>query len=492
MKETNILAIDLGATSGRAILARLSGNDLHMQEISRFPNKILEISGRFYWNIYSLYEEIIKAIRETGKKCKHIDSIGIDTWGVDFVYVAEDGTLLGLPRSYRDPYTSDIQNKYFSHIPKETVYNKTGIQFLNFNSLFQIFAASQENNSALKEARSILFIPDALSYLLTGNKVCEYTILSTSQFLNAKDKSIDNELLKPCGIDSSLFPKIVMPGTVIGTLSENILQETGINYSIPVIAVAGHDTGSAVAAVPAPDENFAYLSSGTWSLMGIETRQPIISLESFKLNFTNEGGIDGTTRFLKNITGMWILEQCRKEWKKEGHTYDFDQISQMADSAVPFLSLIDPDAPDFANPHSMAKAITDYCDRTDQPIPQTHAQLVRCILDSLALKYRMVIEQLKSVAPFPIDRLHIIGGGAQNKLLNQFTANATGLPVIAGPAEATAIGNIMVQAKAVGLVNSLLEMRELISRSVDTHSYEPQDSQMWEQAYEKFKTIICH
>ena len=486
--KNSVIAIDLGATSGRMILSNIENGQLKMEEIARFDNRIVNREGKYYWNLKSLFSEIIEGLNyATSLDCKII-SIGIDTWGVDMGFIDQSGNVIEDPRAYRDPYTSGIMEEYFTKIPKETVYNKTGIQFMNFNSLFQLYAANKENFEPLKKAKTILFMPDLISYLLTGNAVCEYTIASTSQFINPNNKLIDKELLEAAGVESSLFPEIVMPGTIIGNL-RNELIKNDIDYDIPVIAVAGHDTASAVAAVPAQDPNFAYLSSGTWSLMGIEVINPIINDRSAKLNFTNEGGIEGTVRFLKNITGMWILEQCRKEWAEEGKDYSYPQIVDMINKATPFQSMINTDDPSFANPQSMISSIKDYCNKRDMVVPQTDQEIVRCIMDSLALRYRTIIDYLKEFSPNPINRLHIIGGGAKNSLLNQFTSNSTGLPVYAGPSEATAIGNIMIQLKSAGIVKDINEMRLMISQATEVKEFIPQDTEIWDAAYQKFAQL---
>ena len=489
MQTYTFLAFDLGATSGRSILATLKDGKLEIKELTRFPNIILPINGKSYWNIFGLYESLKAGLKAAALEKVKIDAIGIDTWGVDFVYVGKDGSFLGCPRAYRDPYTDGMPEEFFKQVSRKEVYDLTGIQIMNFNSLYQLFAATREGGSAIEAADKILFMPDALSYMLTGKMVCEYTIASTSQILNPRTKKFDEKLLRTAGVEPSIMPEITYPGVVIGPLNDELAEESGLG-KVPVVAVAGHDTGSAIAAIPAENERFAYLSSGTWSLMGIEVIDPIISDASFEMNFTNEGGVDGTTRFLKNITGMWLLEQCRREWEKEGTIYTYPTIVELASASDGFKILVDPDHPSFANPHSMTKAIIDYCTATGQPVPQNHAQFIRCIFDSLALKYRNVLSKLQNVAPFKIEKLHIIGGGAQNKLLNQFTANAIGMPVVAGPSEATAIGNIMMQAKALGAVSDLADMRRVISNSVTPAVFMPQDATSWEMAYKKFLTII--
>ncbi len=489
MSTHHFFAFDLGATSGRSILATLTDRQLKLKELTRFPNKIIRVHDKYYWDIFALYEELKAGLKAAVKENVALEAIGIDTWGVDFVYLGEDGSLLSQPRSYRDPYTNGMPEEYFKIIPKQEVYDLTGIQFMNFNTLFQLFAAQKEGFSPLKAAKNILFMPDALSYMLTGKKVCEYSIASTSQFLNPKTKKIESKLFTSIGLDPDIVPSPVMPGTIIGPITEAVAKECGLD-PVPVIAVAGHDTASAVASVPAENENFAYLSSGTWSLMGIEVKEPIINQHSYELNFTNEGGVDGTTRFLKNITGMWLLEQCRKEWENEGKRYTYPEIVALSDTVPGFVSMIDPDDPCFANPESMRRAIITYCEQTVQKVPENDAEFIRCIFDSLALKYKYVLNCLQQVAPFQIEKLHVIGGGSQNKLLNQLTADSIGMPVVAGPSEATAIGNVMLQAKGIGLVHSLQEMRSLIRDSVELEIFYPQDTESWNKAYERFLKFV--
>ena len=485
---THFFAVDLGATSGRTILGTLAPDGLTLRELTRFSNPIIPLRGHFYWDIYALYREIIEGLKVVAHEGIAIQSIGIDTWGVDVVFFGDDGAPLRNPYSYRDPHTTGAMDEYFKLIPRERVYDLTGIQFMNFNTLFQLFALDRSGCSALKNARKILFMPDALSYLLTGEAVTEYTIASTSQILNPRTKRLEKELLDVCHVSEEQFGRYVLPGTVIGTLTEEVQKLTGLG-PVPVVAVAGHDTGSAVAAVPARNERFAYLSSGTWSLMGIEVKDAIINGQSFEWNFTNEGGVEGTTRFLKNICGMWLLERSRAEWKENGQPYSYDYIYSHIPEVPAFRSLINPDAPCFANPKSMVEAIQHYCLVTGQYVPQTTEEVCRCIFDSLAMRYKQVFGYLKEIAPFAIDTLHIIGGGTQNVLLNQCTANATGVPVVTGPIECTAIGNIMMQAKAAGIVSDIPAMRALIARSIDTATYQPQDAALWEAAYADYLKV---
>ena len=513
-------AVDLGATSGRTILGTLDGGRLEQEELTRFPNNLIETGGHFYWDIYALYFEIIKGLQIVGKRGIDITSIGIDTWGVDFVFIGKDGAILRNPMAYRDPHTFGRMEEYLENVvPRHKVYDITGIQFMNFNSLFQLYAMQQDGNVAKEMAEKVLFVPDALSWMLTGEAVCEYTIASTSQMLDPRTGNLSERLIESVGMKRSQFGRMVQPGTQIGVLTPEVQKMTGLG-AVPVIAVAGHDTASAVAAVPAKDEHFAYLSSGTWSLMGIETKEAIINERSYELNFTNEGGVEGTTRFLKNICGMWLYERCRKEWISRGERLEvrgesilLSEVShpELQASAVEveaFRSIINPDDKVFANPPSMIQAIQDYCRKTGQVVPETPAEICRCIFDSLALRYRQVFGWLQefknptekrgeqwlpatnSQQPSPINVLHIIGGGSLNKYLNQFTADACGVKVLAGPQECTAIGNIMLQAKAMGQVKDVWEMRGIIANSVDMVAYHPTgDKAAWDKAYQRFLEI---
>jgi rhamnulokinase len=463
---------------------------VELEEVTRFPNNLIEQGGHYYWDIYALYFEMIRGLKEVSKRGLKITSIGIDTWGVDFVFIGSDGAILRNPRAYRDPITFDAMDDYLCHVvPRREVYDITGIQLMNFNSLFQLYAMHREQNSALAAASKILFVPDALSWMLTGNEVCEYTIASTSQMLDPRTGQLDERLLQSVGLCRSKFGRMVQPGTVIGVLTDEVQRLTGLG-PVPVIAVAGHDTGSAVAAVPASDKQFAYLSSGTWSLMGIESAQAIINDLSYERNFTNEGGVEGTTRFLKNICGMWLYERCRIEWPEEVRALSHPELQGQAMTVEPFRSIINPDDAMFAAPSSMIGAIQQYCRQTNQPVPETPAEICRCIFDSLALRYRQVFQWLKEFAQFNIDVLHIIGGGSLNKYLNQFTANATGATVMAGPQECTALGNIMMQAKAAGEVGDIWQMRSIIASSIELVKYEPQDMTAWDEAYDKYLSIV--
>lgn len=487
MDKKYFFAVDLGATSGRTIVGTLDDGKVILEELTRFDNNLIEANGHFYWDIYALYFEIIKGLKAAKQRDLCITSIGIDTWGVDFVCVAEDGSV-SQPIAYRDPHTFDAMDDYLENVmSREKVYDVTGIQFMNFNSIFQLYAMKRAGNSALKNAQKILFIPDALSYMLTGNMVCEYTIASTAQLLDPRTGQLDPRLLASVGLTQSKFGRMVNPGDLVGALTADVQKQTGYG-AIPVIAVAGHDTGSAVAAVPAKNEKFAYLSSGTWSLMGIETKEAIINHISYERNFTNEGGIEGTTRFLKNICGMWLYERCRKEWTDAPKSHP--ELIAEAMKQPAFQSIINPDDACFANPSSMIDAIQTYCKETNQHVPQGYAEICRCIFDSLALRYRQVFSYLTEMASFPIEVLHIIGGGSLNDNLNQFTANSCGVEVLAGPQEGTALGNIMVQAKAAGEVKDLWDMRKVIANSLNLKRFSPADKEIWDAAYVKYLKIL--
>ena len=492
-EKHSFLAFDCGATSGRAVLATFAGNSFEMKEVYRFPSGIIELGGKYYWDILAIYDHFRKCLAQLGQEGVRIDSIGIDTWGVDFGFVADDGSLLGNPRAYRDPYTDGIPEEVFKTVSRKDLYGATGIQIMNFNSIFQLYAQTKEGFAPLRCADKVLFIPDLLSYMLTGNKVCEYTIASTSGMMDQTSRQFNEALLEKLGIRTDVLLPITQPGAVVGTLRKEIADACGVPQ-VPVIAVAGHDTAAAIAAVPAADEKFAYLSSGTWSLMGIETPAPIINEESTRLNFTNEGGIDGTTRFLKNITGMWILEQSRKVWAAAGRTYTYAQLEAMAQSEAGFPGRINPDDPRFAAPANMVEEIKAAIQispraslgRNDNDChferslmggvekSLTDAQIVSCIYHSLADRYKAVVDMLQTFAPFPIEKLHVIGGGSANDTMSQWTADALGIPVVAGPTEATAIGNVMIQARAAGLVKDRWEMRAMIAKAFSVKTFYPE------------------
>ncbi len=486
MTLEHYFAVDLGATSGRTILATYNGETVTMKEVTRFANPMIPLGGHLYWDIANLYNEILKGLKTVADEGIAVNSIGIDTWGCDFAFFGKDGQLLGMPHCYRDQHTKGAQEKFFAKMPADEVYRRTGIQFMDFNSLFQLDTIKRNSCQALEHADKILFIPDALIYMLTGNAICEYTVASTSQMLNPMTGDLDTEILEALGIPREKFGVMTQPGTVAGTLTEQVQEATGLG-AVPVVAVAGHDTGSAVAAVPAKDKEYAYLSCGTWSLLGIESEKAIITEDSFRENFTNEGGIEGTTRFLKNICGLWLFEQSRKKFKNAPSSVG--ELVALCESST-YDGLIFPDDPSFSNPSSMTAAIREYCSRTGQTAPETPADYCRCIFRSLAFRYRQVVEILETMCDFPIRKLHVIGGGSQNRYLMQYAANALNMPVICGPIEGTALGNVLMQLKASGAVDTLTRMREISGASVDLVTYLPEDAEKWNTEYEQYKTTI--
>lgn len=486
--KPSFLAFDLGAESGRTILGTLDEGKLVLEELNRFPNEMLNLHGHWHWNVYRLFEEMKKGMKAcSAREGVELESLGVDTWGVDFGLLGPDGSLLGLPYTYRDARTEGAMEAYFRKKPAERVYELTGIQFLPFNTLFQLFSMKRDASALLDSASDLLFMPDVFNYLFTGVKATEFTFATTSQLYNPKKGAWEEELFQAMDVAPALMQKIVEPGTVLGPLYDAVASETGLP-KVPVVAVASHDTGSAVAAVPAEGEGYAYISSGTWSLMGVEVKDPVINETTRELNFTNEGAVGGF-RLLKNISGLWQLQQCRKAWSEE-RTYGYEELMGMASSSEPFPALIDPDHPDFLHPTDMPEAIARYCRATGQAAPSSHAALVRALLESLALKYRYTLDQLRRISKAPIQKIHIIGGGSRNALLCRFTADATGLPVVAGPAEATAAGNLMMQALALGHVRSLAGMRDVIRGSFSLQSYEPGEAEAWDEAYERFQKIV--
>jgi len=490
MNKKYILGFDLGASSGRAILGTLESGKLELTEIHRFTNQMQLINGHYFWNIFNLFGELKtglkKCVREFGIQP---ESIGIDTWGVDFVHLNKEGLILSLPFAYRDSRTNTSMEDLFQIVPEQEVYASTGIQFMQFNSIFQLFSMVKDQSSLLEITDSILFMPDALNYLFSGVKKSEFTIASTSQMIIPGTCQWNLELLEKAGIPVHILNEIILPGTILGPIQGEIIKETG-SKSIPVIAVAAHDTGSAIVAVPCAEKNFVYLSSGTWSIMGIESLHPIISEQTRQLNFTNEGGVEGTTRFLKNIMGMWLIQEVQRIWEEEGFKYTWTEMVEMARKSEPFKFLINPDDSMFLNPRNMVQAVRDFCYQTAQGTPQNHGETIRCIYDSLALKYRYTLEQILDVCDQPVETIHIIGGGANNHFLNQLTADATGLRVIAGPTEATAIGNIMIQAKTLGYVDSLADIRQIVANSFDLVHFVPSEELDWQEAYNKYLRII--
>jgi len=490
MADFKMLAIDLGASSGRGIIGRFDGEKLSLEENHRFPNEPVTAAGTFTWDILRIFHEIKESIRKCAlSDDKDIRSIGIDTWGVDYGLLDINGKLIANPVHYRDSRNDPIPEIAYKTVPQNEIYNRTGIQFLTFNTLFQLIAQQRENPKVLELADKLLFIPDLLNYFLTGQKCTDYTIASTGAMLDARTRQWDFELMKKFGIPEKLFTSINAPGTTVGKLLPEILDDVG-NITANVVNTAGHDTASAVVAVPAKGDNFVYISSGTWSLMGTELSEPIITPDSFKYDFTNEGGAGNKIRFLKNIMGLWLEQESIRQWTREGSKLSFDELTSMAIASKPFACLINPDDPSFTAPGNMPKRIADYCKATGQHVPETKGEIVRCIFESLALKYRWTVEKIDMMMGKKAPFINIVGGGIKEKLLCQFAADACNRPVYAGPVEATAIGNIAVQAIAAGEIKDLNEARHVVRNSFEIKLYEPQNTAMWDDGYDKFKKLL--
>ena len=489
-KSAKFLAFDLGAESGRALVAHLDGAKLRLEEVYRFNNTPVRVFDSVFWDILRLFEDIKHGLRRAVHQLGgDIAGIGIDTWGVDHALFGEDDVLLGNPYHYRDSRTDGIMDEVFSQVPREEIYEKTGIQFMQLNSLYQLYAASRKTPWLLENARTMLLMGDAFNFWLTGRKVCEFSNATTSQCYNPRTKAWAFDMLEKLHIPTHFFPEIVPPGTVLGPVLQSVQEETG-SPSIPVIAPATHDTGCAVAAVPATGKGHAYISSGTWSLMGVEITEPMINEQALSMSFTNEGGVYGTFRFLTNIMGLWIVQECRRTWQRQGQEFTYNELTEMAGRAKPWGSLINPDDTIFLPPGDMPGRIAKYCADTGQPVPDSRGEIVRCALDSLALKYRLTIENLDRFFCIRHEPIHIVGGGTQNRLLCQLAANAAGRTVVAGPIEATAIGNVLVQAISTGYLADLNQAREIVRNSFDLITYEPQSDEGAEEAYERFRRLV--
>lgn len=490
MNALNVLGIDLGASSGRAMLGTLEGKKLTIREIHRFLNEPVTLCGRFVWDMPRLFHEIKQALLKLSKSGETVDAIGIDTWGVDFGLLDKNGHLLSLPVHYRDARTNGIPEKVRAIIPDEELFARTGIAFNSFNTLYQLYAMKEEGDPALESAQDLLFLPDLLAYFLTGKKGTEYTIASTSQLLNPFTRDWDRELMAKLGIPAHIFGEVKLPGTVRGTLLPEIARECGV-AEIPVIAIGGHDTASAVAAVPAKEKDFAYISSGTWSLLGAEVQEPLCTEGVMKANYTNEGGVDGSIRLLKNIMGLWIIQECKREWDRRGSETSFGELVELSMQAPAFKAILDVDDACFLAPGDMPARIQAYCAKSGQPVPEGKGEISRVIYESLALKYRWAIERLEEdMLKKPIEALHIVGGGSKNALLNRFTAEAIKRPVIAGPDEGTIIGNLLVQAQALGAISGIRELREVVENSFPTKTFLPEtDGKAWDEAYQRYLKV---
>ncbi|MFC4778661.1 rhamnulokinase family protein [Paenibacillus sp. GCM10023252] len=479
------LAYDLGASSGRAILGRLEEGRIVLQELHRFPNDPVQVGGRLHWDILRLFHELKQGLLKAKHAGIQLQSVGIDTWGVDFGMVSAEGELLGNPYHYRDRQTDDVIEKLQQDIPAEEIYRRTGIQFQPFNTINQLYAMKGAGSIILREAEQFLMIPALLRYFLTGERYNEFTLATTTQLYNPVAGGWDEELLGRLGLSPDWFNEVVQPGTPVGELRASLSEELGIPAT-QVYAVAEHDTASAVVAVPALDRSFAFLSCGTWSLVGTEVEQPVISELAQQLNFTNEGGAYGTYRLIKNIMGLWILQECKREWERAGIASSFADLVVEAEQAPPAAAYIDPDDPLFLHPGEMTPRIEQYCIRTGQPAPNSIGEIVRCIIESLALKYRYALELTERLSGQTFAGLHMVGGGIHNQLLCKWTAGALGKPVWAGPAEGSAIGNLVVQWIAAGELADIWEARRVIRDSFPITVYEPEDSDTWEDAYGRF------
>ena len=485
----NFLAFDLGAESGRAILAQFDGERIQLSDVHRFSNGPVYLPDGMHWDVLRLWTEIKEGLalfaREQGGD---VAGIGLDTWGVDFGLLDRDGALVSNPYHYRDGRTDGMLEEAFRRVPREEIFEQTGIQFMTLNSLYQLLSMVDGRSSALDIAETFLTMPDLFNYWLTGRKVCEFSIATTTQCYDPREGDWARPMLERLGIPARIFPEIVPPGTVLGSLAPSVAEEVGLG-SVPVIAPACHDTGSAVAAIPAEGPDFAWISSGTWSVMGAEVTNPVINRKSLAFNFTNEGGVCGTFRLSRNIMGLWLVQECRRTWAHHGEEYSYDELTQMAFEAEPLQAVVDPDHSDFLKPGDMPARIRAYCRETDQPVPQSKGAIIRCALEGIALKYRWVLERVEEMLERRLEPLHIVGGGTQNRLLSQLTADAIGREVVTGPVEATATGNVMMQGIALGHLASLEEGREVVRNSFEVTVFEPGSRAGWDDAYSR---LLAH
>jgi rhamnulokinase len=493
MSALNLLAFDLGAESGRAILGHLDGERLRLSDLHRFPNGPVRLPDGLHWDVLRLWSEIKHgislALREIGQD---LASIGIDTWGVDFGLLDRDGALVGSPYHYRDSRTDGMLDEAFRRVPRAEIFQRTGIQFMQINSLYQLLAMAVRRSPALEIAAAFLTMPDLFNYWLTGQRVCEFSNATTTQCFDPRRCDWARDMLEQLGIPTGIFPPVVQPGTSLGRLAPDLAEELGaLPGSGPlIIAPACHDTGSAVAAVPAEAPGFAWISSGTWSVVGAEVPEPIITHHSLAYNFTNEGGVCGTFRFSRNVMGLWLVQECRRTWAGQGQAHTYDELAQMASQAKPFLAVLDPDDGEFLKPGDMPARIRRYCQRTGQPVPETEGEIVRCALEGIALKYRWVLEHLEEMLGRRLEPLHIVGGGTQNRLLSQLTADAVGRAVVTGPVEATASGNLLMQLMALGRIATLAEGRQIVRRSFEMDTFEPGDRACWDEAYARLLALM--
>ncbi len=482
------LAFDYGASSGRSILGLFDGNKLTLEETHRFNSDPVMLNGTFTWDFLRLVFEMKKGLQKTYTQHKDIAGVGVDTWGVDFGLLDKNGVLLGNPVHYRDTRTDGMIEKACSILSAKEIFDTTGIAFQKFNTLYQLMAMTEQKSSILELADTMLFMPDLFNYVLTGEKYCEFTITSTSQMYDPIKKDWAYDMLNKLGVKTDILPKVIPAGTKLSGIKADVCDELGI-HSIPVIAVAEHDTGSAALSVPYAEKGSAFLSSGTWSLLGIELDKPIINDKTRELNYTNEGCINNGFRLLKNIMGLWIQNECIRNWEAKGEKISFKELDQSVVDAKPFMAIIDVDDPSFFEPYKMPEKIQEFCKKTGQEVPQTHGEIMRVVMEGLALKYRQAIEGLEEIVGFKIPSLNIVGGGTKNKVLSEFTASAINRPVIAGPIEATAIGNLSAQMISLGDVKNVDEAKAVIKESFPLEYYTPSDTEAWDAAYEKLMKI---
>ncbi len=482
-----VLAFDFGASSGRAIIGSFDGEKITLKEVHRFTNDPVDLGGTLYWDVLRLFYEIKQGIVKA-KIAGGFDSIGIDTWGVDFGLIDKNGRLLENPVHYRDKRTSGLVEESFKSVPRQKMYDITGIQFMELNTLFQLISLKKQRPEMLEGADKMLFMPDLFAYFLTGKMCSEYSIASTSQLIDINTRTWSKELLDAFGIKESLFAPLTEPGTQLGNLSKEICEECGVE-SVPVISVCGHDTQSAITAVPCESGDFAFLSSGTWSLFGTELQKPIVNETSLKINITNEGGFGGTTGFLKNIIGLWLIQESRRQWQREGKDYSYADLEKLALSEEPFKCFIDPDAPEFVPQGNIPERVREFCRKTGQYVPESVGEIMRCIYESLAMKYRMTFEKLCECTGKDYPVIHVIGGGTKDGLLCRMTASSCGKTVKAGPIEATVMGNVAVQLMSDGTIGSISEARKAVAASESLKTYEPENTDEWIKAYESFVKI---
>ncbi|MBR6531338.1 MAG: rhamnulokinase [Clostridia bacterium] len=482
-----VLAFDFGASSGRAIIGCFDGGKITLEEVHRFSNDPVSVGGTVYWDVLRLFYEIKQGIIKA-RMAGGFDSIGIDTWGVDFGLIDAEGKLMENPIHYRDTRTAGLVDEAFRTLPKEKIYGITGIQFMELNTLFQLISLKKYRPWMLERADKMLFMPDLFAYMLTGKMCAEYSIASTSQIIDLQTGSWSKELLDAFGIREDLFAPLVKPGTVLGTLTPEICEECGVD-PVPVISVCGHDTQSAITSVPCEDGNFAFLSSGTWSLFGTELDKPIVNETSLNINITNEGGFDDTVGFLKNIIGLWLIQESRRQWQRQGEDYSYADLEREALAAEPFKCFIDPDAPEFVPHGNIPKRVQEFCEKTGQYVPQTVGEIMRCIYESLAMKYKLTFEKLCECTERDYPVIHVIGGGTKDTLLCQLTANSCNRTVKAGPIEATVMGNVAVQLMSADAVASISEARRIVADSSELKTYNPTDVDKWEEAYKDFIKI---